>query len=57
MQNPMMILQQFNQFRQTIKGNPRDEVMKLVNSGQISQQQLNDLQMQATYFQKMFGIK
>ncbi len=39
--------QQFNQFRQTITGNPQQMVQNLLNNGQMSQQQFNQLVMQA----------
>lgn len=55
--NPIMMLQQFNQFRQQFSGNPQEEVQKLLQSGQMSQQQLNQLQGMARQFQSMLGIK
>jgi hypothetical protein len=40
--NPMAnIIQQVKEFRNNFKGNPRDEVQRLLNSGQMSQQQFN----------------
>lgn len=60
MNNPMEVINAFNQFRSQFKGDPKQTVMNMVASGQISQQQLNQLQVQATQFanilQKM-GIK
>ncbi len=42
--NPMTnIIQQVKEFRNNFKGNPRDEVQRLLNSGQMSQQQFNQL--------------
>lgn len=42
--NPMAnIIQQVKEFRNNFKGNPRDEVQRLLNSGQMSQQQFNQL--------------
>lgn len=35
------MVQQFRQFQQTFQGNPKAEVEKLVQSGKITQQQLN----------------
>ncbi len=49
-QNPMQMIQQFNQFRNNYKGDPKQEVMRLVQSGQMSQAQLNQLQQMATQF-------
>lgn len=42
--NPMTnIITQINQFKNNFKGNPRAEVEKLLNSGQMSQEQFNQL--------------
>lgn len=49
------MVQQFRQFRQTFQGDPKAEVEKLVQSGQISQQQLNQLQQAATQFRQLLG--
>ena len=38
---PMQMIQQFMQFRQNFKGDPKAEVEKMLQSGKISQQQLN----------------
>lgn len=51
MGNMQQMIQQFNQFKNTFKGNPRDTVMQLVNSGKISQSQLNMAQEMAKQFQ------
>lgn len=45
------MLQQFQQFRQSFQGDPKAEVQKLLQSGKMSQQQLNQLQMMAQQFQ------
>lgn len=49
------MVQQFRQFRQSFQGDPKAEVEKLVQSGKISQQQLNQLQQAATQFQQLLG--
>ena len=49
------MMQQFRQFRQTFQGDPKAEVERLVQSGKISQQQLNQLQQAATQFQQLLG--
>ena len=36
-------VQNLNQFKQSFRGNPRDEVQRLLNSGQMSQDQFNQL--------------
>lgn len=47
------MIQQFRQFQQSFKGDPKAEVEKLVQSGKISQQQLNQLQQMAGQFQQL----
>ena len=49
------MIQQFRQFQQSFKGDPKAEVEKLVQSGKISQQQLNQLQQAASQFQQLLG--
>ena len=46
------MIKQFNEFKQTFKGNPRDEVQRLLNSGQMSQEQYNNLQSMAQQFMR-----
>ena len=54
--NPMgNMLSQFNKFRSAFNGDPRQEVQKLLQSGQMSQEQFNQLSQAATQFQKMMG--
>ena len=53
-QNPM--LQQFLQFKKTFSGDPRQTVQNLLNSGQMSQAQFNQLAQQASQMQKMFKL-
>lgn len=52
---PFAMIQQFIQFANGFKGNPQEEVQKLLNSGQMSQEQYNALQQQATQFQQLLG--
>lgn len=40
--NIMQIINEIQNFQKTFKGNPKEEVKKLLNSGQISQQQFNE---------------
>lgn len=47
------MVQQFRQFQQTFQGDPKAEVEKLVQSGRISQQQLNQLQQVAGQFRQL----
>lgn len=52
---PFSMIQQFIQFANGFKGNPQEEVQKLLNSGQMTQEQYNALQGQATQFQQLLG--
>ena len=49
------ILSQFNNFVKQMQGkNPHEEINKLLQSGAISQQELNQAQQMAQQFQSMF---
>lgn len=40
--NPMLqLISDVNRMKQSFNGNPKDEVQRLLNSGQMSQQQFN----------------
>lgn len=45
--------QQFQQFKANFKGDPKAEVEKLLQSGAMSQEQLNQLQSIAKQFQSL----
>ena len=47
------MMQQFQQFRKSFQGDPKAEVQKLLQSGKMSQQQLNQLQAMAQQFQQL----
>lgn len=47
------MMQQFQQFRQNFQGDPKREVEKLLQSGRMNQQQLNQLQAMAQQFQQL----
>ena len=48
----MNMLQQFKQFKEQMQGkNPQEEINKLLQSGKISQQQLDQAQQLARQFQ------
>ena len=49
------MMRQFQQFKQSFHGDPKAEVEKLVQSGRISQQQLNQLQQAANQFRQLIG--
>lgn len=50
-------MQEFNQFKQTINGNPQQMVQQMLNDGRMSQQQFNQLSQQANAIMQMFGNK
>jgi len=52
--NMQNLMSQFNQFRQNFKGDPRQQVQQLLNSGRMSQQQFNQLKQMADQIQKSF---
>lgn len=52
--NPMQMINEFMQFAKSFKGNPRQEVMNVLNNGQMSQQQFEQLSQQAKQLQEMF---
>lgn len=47
------MMSQFQEFKQNYSGNPQQQVQQLLNSGQMSQQQFNQLSTMATQFQNM----
>ena len=49
------MLQQFQQFKDSFNGDPRKEVEKLLQSGRISQQQLNQLQEMANQLYQLMN--
>ena len=61
MPGPMGQMQQFmsafQQFKANFKGDPQQEAQHLLNSGQMSQQQYNQLQQMAMNMSRMFSQK
>lgn len=51
--NLQYMMNQFQQFKEAFQGDPKEEVERLLQSGRISQQQLNQLQELATQFSRM----
>lgn len=51
--NMANIISQFQQFRKTFQGDPRQQVQQLLNSGKISQDQYNQAVQQAQALQQM----
>lgn len=56
-QQPNNIFQRFQQFQRMFKGDPRQQVQQLLNSGKVSQQQYNSAVQIAQQFQRIIGIK
>ena len=50
-------MEQFNEFKKTINGNPQEQIQQLLNSGKISQSQYNAAVQKANMIKNMFGIK
>lgn len=63
MQNPVPmngmqnIMQRFQQFQQMFRGDPRQQVLQLLNSGRISQTQYDNAVRTAQQLQRMMGGK
>lgn len=53
--NMANVINQFNQFQSTFQGDPRQQVQNLLNSGQMSQEQFNQLSSMAQAFQTLLG--
>lgn len=53
--NPMQMIQKFMEFKKNFRGNPQEEVQKMLQSGQITQQQLDQAQQIARQFQQMLN--
>lgn len=51
--NMSQMINQFQQFKRTLNGNPKDMVMQMLNSGKISQADLNRAQAFAQQFQQL----
>ena len=50
------LISQFNNFKRTFSGDPKQQIQELLNSGKISQSQYNNAVQQAKAFQKMIGM-
>jgi len=55
--NMTQIIQQFRQFQQSFKGDPRQQVQQMLNSGQITQAQYDNAVKMANQFQQILGGK
>lgn len=57
MQMPNNLMQRFQQFQQMFRGDPRQQVQNLLNSGRVTQAQYNNAVQMAQQFQRMMGGK
>ena len=53
--NMTNMMKSFNQFKNTFTGDPKQTVMNLLSSGQMSQTQFGQLQEMAKQFSKLIG--
>ena len=57
MNNPMQSMQamaqKFQQFRQMFRGDPRQQIQQMMNSGKVNQQMYNQAVQSAQQFQRM----
>ena len=51
------IMQRFQQFQQMFRGDPRQQVQQLLNSGKVSQSQYNSAVQMAQQLQRMMGAR
>lgn len=53
MNNNNALMKRFNDFKQSFRGDPREQVQQLLNSGKITQAQYNRAVMLAQQFQNL----
>lgn len=53
--NALNIVQRFNAFRQNFRGDPRQQVQQLLNSGRVTQAQYNAAVQQAQLLMRLLG--
>ena len=51
------MMQKFQQFSQMFRGDPKQQVQQLLNSGRVSQAQYNQAVQMAQQLQRMIGIR
>ena len=49
------IMQRFQQFQQMFRGDPRQQIQQMLNSGKVSQAQYNQAVQMAQQLQRMIG--
>ena len=55
--NQNNIIQQFNQFRNSFRGDPKEQIQQMLNSGKITQEQYNQAVQKANMLKNMLGIR
>ena len=50
-------ISRFNQFRQSFKGDPQQQVQQLLNSGKVSQEQYNAAVQKAQQLSRILNLK
>lgn len=50
--NMLQMMSKFNEFKSTFKGDPQQQIQQMLNSGKISQAQLNQYVQMARQFQQ-----
>lgn len=53
--NPLQMMQKFNEFKSNFYGDPKQKVQEMLNSGQMTQEQFNQLSAMAQTFQQFIG--
>ena len=57
-QNPMgNIMQRFQQFQQTFRGDANQQIQQMMSTGRVNQQQYNQAVQMAQQFRRMLGGK
>ena len=52
---PNNLMQRFQQFQQMFRGDPRQQIQQMLNSGKVSQAQYNQAVQMAQQLQRMIG--
>ena len=50
------IIDRFNRFKQNFKGNPREQIQSMLNSGKITQAQYDEAVRKANQIKSLFGM-
>lgn len=51
------MMQKFQQFQQMFRGDPKQQIQQMLNSGKVNQSQYNQAVQMAQQFKQMFGGK